>query len=420
MFDRMNRITGMDVMNNKSRWLICGLLFVATMINYMDRQAIALLKPMLTEQFKWSQIDYANIVFSFQLAYAAGYVLAGRLIDRLGVKIGLFLAVGVWSLACGGHALAFSVMGFCLARGVLGLSQGGHFPGAVKCVAERFPSEERALATGIFNSGSNMGAMVAPFIVPWIALQYGWQTAVIILALLGGVWMIAWGLLYKTQGREQGEERCGEQQATPLAISWLELLRYRPTWAFALANFLVSPFWWFYLFWVPPFLNERYGMDISKMGWPLVVIYSMATVGAIGAGWLSQALMKRKWSVNKARKVALLSCAVCTVPVFMAAQCTSVWMAVAFIALAAAAHQGFSSNLFTLVSDTMPKQTVSSVVGIGGMAGSIGGMLIAKVTGYVLEWTGSYHILFAMAASAYLLAVLVIHLLVPKWTTRES
>lgn len=405
-------------MKSYYRWIICGLLFVATMVNYMDRQAIALLKPMLAGQFNWSQIDYANIVFSFQLAYAAGYLLAGRLIDRLGVKLGLLLAVGVWSFACGGHALAVSVTGFCLARALLGLAQGGHFPGAVKCVAEWFPTEERAMATGFFNSGSNVGAMVAPFIVPWLAIQYGWQTAVVILALLGGVWMIAWGLLYKTQ--EQGAEDVGEQHAAPVSISWLELLSYRPTWAFALANFLVSPFWWFYLFWVPPFLNERYGMDIHQMGWPLVVIYSMATVGAIGAGWLSEFLMKRNWSVNKARKVALLSCAVCTVPVFMAAQCQSVWLAVGFIALAAAAHQGFSSNLFTLVSDTMPKQTVSSVVGIGGMAGSIGGMLIAKVTGYVLEWTGSYHILFAMAAGAYLLAVTVIHLLVPKWEARES
>lgn len=406
-------------MKSYYRWIICGLLFVATMINYMDRQAIALLKPLLTEQFKWSQIDYANIVFSFQLAYAVGYVLAGRLIDRLGVKLGLVLAVGVWSFACGGHALAISVTGFCLARAMLGLAQGGHFPGAIKCVAEWFPANERAMATGIFNSGSNVGAMVAPFIVPWIALRYGWINAVVLLALFGLVWIVVWGLLYKGGAAHQPTE--GEKRA-PMSqepITWAQLLKFRTTWAFSLAMFLVSPFWWFYLFWVPPFLNERFGMDISKMGWPLVVIYSMATVGAIGAGWLSQFLMKR-WSVNIARKIALLACAACTVPVFMAAQCSSVWMSVAFIALAAAAHQGFSSNLFTLVSDTMPKQTVSSVVGIGGMAGAIGGMLIAKVTGYVLEWTGSYHVLFAMAAGAYLLAVLVIHLLVPKWEAIEE
>lgn len=406
------------MMNEKRRWIICGLLFAATMINYMDRQAIALLKPLLAEQFKWSQIDYANIVFAFQLAYAVGYLLAGRLIDRLGVKLGLILAVGVWSIACGGHALALTVTGFCVARAALGLAQGGHFPGAVKGVAEWFPAAERAMATGIFNSGSNIGAMVAPFLVPWIAHHYGWQRAFLVLAVLGFVWMAVWLVGY---GRKPAGET-GTTQASPLksvqAIPWMKLLECRPTWAFVVAMFLVSPFWWFYLFWVPPFLNERFGMDISNMGWPLVVIYSMATVGAIGAGWLSQALMKR-WSVNTARKTALLVCALCTVPVFMAAQCSSVWMSVAFIALAAAAHQGFSSNLFTLVSDTMPKQTVSSVVGIGGMAGAIGGMLIAKVTGYVLEWTGSYHVLFAMAAGAYLLAVLVIHLLVPKWETVE-
>jgi len=401
-------------MKSYYRWIICGLLFVATMINYMDRQAIALLKPLLSKEFSWSQIDYSNIVFSFQLAYAAGYLLAGRLIDRLGVKLGLILAVGVWSFACGGHALAISVTGFCVARAVLGLAQGGHFPGAIKCVAEWFPANERAMATGIFNSGSNVGAMVAPFFVPWIALRYGWISAVVLLAVFGGVWIAAWGLLYKGGAAHQPTEGEAQAPVSQEPITWAQLLKFRTTWAFSLAMFLVSPFWWFYLFWVPPFLNERFGMDISKMGWPLVVIYSMATVGAIGAGWLSQFLMKR-WSVNIARKIALLACAACTVPVFMAAQCSSVWMSVAFIALAAAAHQGFSSNLFTLVSDTMPKQTVSSVVGIGGMAGAIGGMFIAKVTGYVLEWTGSYHVLFAMAAGAYLLAVLVIHLLVPKW-----
>lgn len=403
------------VQANGYRWLICALLFAATSINYMDRQVIALLKPMLTKQLGWNQIDYANIVFVFQLAYAAGYLLAGRLIDRIGVKVGLSLVVGLWSLACAGHGAARSVAVFCLARGGLGLAEGGHFPGAIKCVGEWFPKGERALATGVFNSGTNVGAMVAPFLVPWLALRYGWQAVFVVLGLLGFVWIGAWWLAYRHPENPAAVADAGAASAEK--TTWVKLLAYRPTWAFTLAMFLVSPIWWFYLFWVPPFLNERHGLNITELGWPLVLIYSMTTVGSVGGGWLSSALMKRGWSVNAARKCAMLLCALCTVPVFLAAQVTSLWVAVALIGLAAAAHQGFSANLFTLVSDTMPRHTVSSVVGIGGMAGSIGGMLIAKVTGYVLEWTGNYEMLFIMAASAYVIAWIVVHLLVPRWET---
>lgn len=402
------------------RWMICALLFLATMINYMDRQAIALLKPLLAEQFKWNQIDYANIVFSFQLAYAVGYLLAGRLIDRIGVKIGLLLAMGGWSLACAGHGCMTTVLGFCLARGALGLAQGGHFPGAIKCVGEWFPKQERAMVTGLFNSGTNVGAMVAPFIVPWMALRYGWPVSVGVLGGLGLIWMAVWYRAYRRAPVKEDAENSSSSVATGTEISWGRLFGFRPTWAFAVAMFLVSPFWWFYLFWVPPFLNERYGLNISEMGWPLVLIYSMTTVGSVGGGWLSSVLMERGWSTNVARKTALLVCALCTVPIFMTAHCTNIWIAVGLIGLAAAAHQGFSANLFTLVSDTMPGPTVSSVVGIGGMAGAVGGMLIAKVTGYVLEWTGSYHTLFVMAAGAYLLALTIIHLLVPKWLPVEK
>ena len=407
--------TAVSGKTGRYRWMICALLFAATMVNYMDRQAIALLKPLLTEQFKWSQIDYSNIVFAFQALYAVGYLVAGWLIDKIGVKVGLSLAVGLWSLACMGHGVAASVIGFCLARGALGLTQGGHFPGAIKCVGEWFPKPERAFATGIFNSGTNVGAMVAPFIVPWIALRYGWQAAFALLGLLGFVWLAVWWITYR-----HPEQQVVVAQAVPEKQSrtpWVKLLSCRPTWAFTVATFLVSPIWWFYLFWVPPFLNERHGLNITELGWPLVLIYSMTTVGSVGGGWLSAVLMRHGWSVNAARKSAMLLCALCTVPVFLAAQVTSLWVAVALIGLAAAAHQGFSANLFTLVSDTMPRHTVSSVVGIGGMAGSIGGMLIAKVTGYVLEWTGNYEMLFIMAASAYVIAWIVVHLLVPRWET---
>ena len=278
------------------RWIICALLFAATMVNYMDRQSIALLKPLLTEKFGWSQIDYANIVFAFQLAYAIGYLLAGRLIDRIGVKMGLSLAVGLWSLACMGHGLAGSVVAFCLARIGLGLAQGGHFPGAIKSVGEWFPKSERALATGIFNSGTNVGAMTAPFVVPWLALRYGWQAAFVALGLLGFVWIVVWWLAYRPTENTLPVVVAGAGSAEK--TSWLKLLTYRPTWAFTLAMFLVSPIWWFYLFWAPSFLNERHGLNITEMGWPLVLIYSMTTVGSVGGGWLSSALMKRGWSVN--------------------------------------------------------------------------------------------------------------------------
>lgn len=398
---------------DRYRWVICALLFAATTVNYMDRQAIALLKPLLAEEFGWSQIDYANIVVAFQTLYAVGYLVAGRLMDRVGVKVGLALAVGVWSLACAGHGVVRSVAGLCVARGGLGLAQGGHFPGAVKSVGEWFPRSERALATGLFNSGSNVGAMIAPFAVPWLAVRFGWQAAFLALGASGIVWVALWGWAYRHPERHAMERAApgAAESVTP----WLKLLAYRPTWAFSLATFLISPIWWFYLFWVPPFLHERHGLDITRLGWPLVLIYSMTTFGSVGGGWLSSELMRRGWRAGTARQCAMLTCALCTVPVFAAPVVTRLWVAVAVIGLAAAAHQGFSANLFTLVSDTMPRRSVSSVVGIGGMAGAVGGMLVAKTTGYVLEWTGSYQILFLMAASAYLVALAVIRLLLPQW-----
>jgi len=401
------------IRTDRFRWVICALLFAATTVNYMDRQAIALLKPLLAEQFGWSQIDYANIVVAFQTAYAVGYLVAGRLMDRVGVKVGLSLAVAIWSLACAGHGAARSVAGFCVARGGLGLAQGGHFPGAIKSVGDWFPKGERALATGIFNSGSNVGAMTAPFVVPWLAVRFGWQAAFLVLGVFGAVWVVLWGWACRHPERHAVE--IAASGAAESATPWLKLLAFRPTWAFSLATFLISPIWWFYLFWVPPFLHERHGLDITQLGWPLVLIYSMTTVGSVGGGWLSSRLMRRGWRAGAARKCAMLVCALCTVPVFAAAAVTHLWAAVAVIGLAAAAHQGFSANLFTLVSDTMPRHSVSSVVGIGGMAGAVGGMLVAKATGYVLEWTGSYQILFLMAASAYLVALAVIHLLLPQW-----
>jgi ACS family hexuronate transporter-like MFS transporter len=402
------------------RWVICGLLFLATTINYIDRQVIGVLKVTLQEKFDWSEIDYSNIVFSFQLAYAAGYALGGRVMDLIGLRLGYWLAVLGWSLAAMGHGLARRVVDFCAARFGLGLAEGGNFPAAIKAVSEWFPRKERALATGIFNAGSNVGAVITPLVAPWLTLRFGWQAAFVATGALGLLWLGAWGWLYRTPQRHPRVSAAeltyiqSDPPDPPVKISWLELLGHRQTWAFVAGMFMSAPIWWFYLYWIPDFLHQRHGLDLIHLGPPLVVIYLMTDVGSIGGGWLSSHLLKRGWSVNAARKTALLVCALCVVPICLASWVSGLWAAVFLVGLAASAHQGFSANLYTLVSDTVPRQAVSSVVGIGGMAGSIGGMLIAKLTGYVLEWTHNYFLLFALAASAYLIALLMIHLLLPR------
>jgi MFS transporter, ACS family, hexuronate transporter len=403
------------------RWVICALLFFATTINYIDRQVIGILKPVLAKDLGWSEIDYSNIVFAFQAAYALGYLLAGRLMDRVGVRVGLTLAVVVWSVAAMAHALVRSVAGFSAARFGLGVSEGGNFPAAIKAVGEWFPRRERALATGIFNAGSNVGALITPLVVPWLTISFGWPAAFLATGALGFVWLVAWLILYREPERDprlSPEEltyiRSDPPEPSYETIPWLRLLGHRQTWAFAVGMFMTSPIWWFYLYWVPDFLNKRHGLDLIHMGPPLVVIYLMTDVGSIGGGWLSSWLIKRGWSVNAARKTALLACALCVVPIFMASRVSNLWSAVLLIGLAASAHQGWSANLYTIVSDTVPRQAVSSVVGIGGMAGAIGGMFIAKLAGYVLQWTGDYLTLFIIASSAYLVALLIIHALLPR------
>lgn len=404
------------------RWLvICTLLFAVTTINYMDRQVIGLLKPHIQKDLGWSEIDYSNIVFFFTMAYAIGYPLAGRLMDRVGVRFGLAGAVSFWSLAIGVHGLLASVTGFSCARFALGLAEGANFPAAIKAVSEWFPKRERALATGIFNSGANVGALITPILVPYIAVAWGWQASFYVLGVIGFVWVPVWLWLYRNSEKHSkvsaAELRLIQSDpADPPApkIPWLQLLKYRPVWAFVIGMFITSPIWWFYLYWVPDFFNKQHGLNLLKLGPPIFVIYLMTGFGSIGGGWLSSWLLNKGWSVNAARKTAFLTCALCVVPVFAVCMVANLWVAVGLIGLAAAAHSGFAANLFTLVSDTMPRESISSVVGIGGMAGSIGGMLIAKVAGYVLEWTGSYQPMFIMAASAYLVALLVMHLLVPN------
>ena len=435
------------------RWIICALLFLATTVNYVDRQVIAVLKPTLEKQYAWSEIDYSNIVFAFQLAYALGYLLAGRMMDWIGVRRGFTLAVAVWSAAAMAHGLVrplvqfglpwlsslfagtllgavtatgLSVIGFGTARFALGLSEGGNFPGSIKTVGEWFPKKERALATGLFNAGANVGAIITPLAVPWITLRWGWPAAFYATGSLGFLWLLLWLWIYRSP---QSHPRVSAAELAyirsdppdpPVRIPWLTLLRYRQTWAYTAGMFLTSPVWWFYLYWAPGFLYDRHGIDLKNIGLPLVTIYLMADVGSIAGGWFSSWLIERGSTVNFARKVTFLACALCVVPVGMASQVTSVWSAVVLIGLAAAAHQGFSANLFTIVSDTLPRKAVSSVVGIGGMAGAIGGMFVAKLVGYILDWTEKaygtkqYLIPFIMAASAYLVALGIIHFLLPR------
>lgn len=421
------------------RWVICFLLFLAATINYIDRQVIGLLKPTLQQQYGWSEIDYADIVFSFQLAYAIGLLLAGGFIDRVGTRIGFAIAVGLWSVAAMAHAEAAaygpavaallgvfgltyapSVAGFIAARFALGIGEAGNFPAAIKAVAEWFPLKERAFATGLFNSGTNIGAVMAPLIVPWITVTYGWYWAFIVTGAIGFFWIALWLPLFRSpehHPRVSAAElaHIRSDLAPPAArVPLRALLPHRQTWAFAVGKFMTDPIWWLYLFWVPDFLNRNHGLNLLAVGPPLVAIYLIADVGSIGGGWLSSALIKRGWTVNAARKTAMFVSACAVIPIVFASMATSLWTAVLLVALAAAAHQGWSANMFTLASDMFPKQAVGTVVGFGGMAGAFGGMLIAKLTGYLLETTGSYVPVFLIAGSTYLTALLIIHLLAPR------
>jgi len=402
------------------RWIVCALLFFATTINYVDRQVIGILKTTLQAEFGWTERDYGRIVFSFQLAYAIGLLLMGRLMDWLGTRRGFSFALIFWSIAAMAHALARTVFGFSVARFALGLGEAGNFPASIKTVAEWFPKKERALATGIFNSGTNVGALLTPLIVPWVTINYGWQWAFIITGALGLVWLAFWLPLYRPPDdhpRITATELAyirTDPPDPPARIPFARLLPHRQTWAFALGKFMTDPVWWVYLFWIPDFLNRNHGINLTSIGPPLVAIYLIADVGSIGGGWISSHLIKRGWSVNAGRKTAMLVCAIAVTPIVFASRTESLWTAVLLVGLAAAAHQGWSANLFTLTSDMFPRHAVGSVVGFGGMAGAIGGMMIALLVAEILERTGSYLPVFLIAGSMYLLALLVVHLLVPK------
>jgi ACS family hexuronate transporter-like MFS transporter len=402
------------------RWAVCALLFFATTINYIDRQVLGILAPVLQKEIGWDEIDYGYIITAFTGAYALGLLAFGRFIDKVGTKIGYSVSIFVWSIAAMGHALVKSVFGFGVARFSLGLGESGNFPAAIKATAEWFPKKERAFATGLFNSGANIGAVVAPLVVPWITLTWGWQEAFIFTGLLGFIWMVFWIWLYEIPEKHKrvSKEEVAYIQSDPVEhesekIPWLQLLKYKQTWAFVVGKFLTDPIWWFYIYWLPKFLNQRYGLDLAHLGLPLIVIYTMTSIGSIGGGWLSGTFIKRGWSINKGRKTVMLVSASLVVPIVFASTVPE-WWAVFLIGLAAAAHQSWSANLFTTVSDMFPKKAVGSVVGLGGMAGAVGGMLIATAAGFILQITGDYLSLFIFSGSAYLIALFIFNLIVPK------
>jgi len=402
------------------RWVICALIFFATTINYIDRQVLGILAPDLQRIIGWNEKEYGFIVTSFQAAYAASLLLTGWLIDRIGTRAGYSLSIIFWSIAAMGHALASSALGFGLWRGLLGFGEGGNFPTAIKTVAEWFPRKERAFATGLFNSGTNVGAIIAPLIVPWIAIHWGWQWAFILTGALGFFWLLLWLPLYRRPeehprlSREELAYIRSDPPESSVKIPWIRLLPHRQTWAFVLGKFMTDPIWWFYLFWLPKFLHTNYGLTLDRMGPPLVVIYLVSDAGSIAGGWLSSFLIRRGWSINAARKTTMLICAFCVVPIMFAWKASDMWVAVGFISLATAAHQAWSANIFTIASDMFPKQAIGSVVGLGGMGGAIGGMYMATAAGFLLQWTGSYHALFIVAGSAYLAALVVVHSLAPR------
>jgi len=420
------RITAVQASVGYTRWGICALLFFATTINYIDRQVIGILKPTLSQELGWNDIDYANVVFFFQLAYAIGYIGMGRLVDVIGVRFGYAFAVLLWSAASAAHGLARSVLGFGVARFALGIGEAANFPACIKAARNWFPPEERALATGIFNAGTNVGALVTPLMVPWLALSYGWPACFYVTGALGLVWVVAWWALYhnpENHPRVSPDELAYIQHAPepPAAkVPFREVLTYRATWAYAVVQLLTSPVWWFYLFWLPDFLHRAHGLDLATLGPPLVVIYLMTDLGSIAGGWLSSKLIARGMGVLAARKLTMLICALFVVPIFLAAQVESLWTATLLVGLAASAHQAWAANMFTLPSDTVSRHAVGSVSGFGGMIGAVGGMGVAKLAGYVLQATGSYVTLFCLVPGAYFLALLLLHLLLPRSGQAEA
>ena len=421
----------------KYRWTICALVFFATTINYLDRAVISLLKSDLTKEFNWNDGDYANIEIAFKLSYAIGMLMAGRLIDWLGTKMGYFLATLTWSLAAIGHAFVQSTMGFIVARSALGLTESGNFPAAIKTVAEWFPKKERAFATGIFYSGTNIGAIIAPLSVPFIVVEWGWKWAFIITSSFGFIWLFLWIVMYEIPARHKKlstaeleyinsdtDEPVAKTDGTEPKVSWFKLLGFKQTWAFVIGKFLTDPIWWFYLFWLPDFLESQYGLKGTAVALPVAAVYMISTFGSVGGGWLPLAFIKNGWPVFKARKTSMLIYAFLVIPIVFAQIMgqISMWYAVIVIGIATSAHQAWSANIFTTVSDMFPKKAIGSVVGIGGMFGGLGGIFLSlfvqknmfvhyRAIGQIET---AYYIMFIICGSAYLIAWSIMHFLVPK------
>ena len=417
---RADPVAGAVARAGRYRWGIVALLFTATVINYVDRQMIGVLKPTLSADLGWSETDFADVIFFFQFAYAVGYLGFGRIMDVIGARFGYAIAFVIWQIAHIAHGGAYSVTQFAMARFGLGLGESGNFPASIKAVTEWFPARERAFAIGVFNAGANVGAILTPLIVPLITVAYGWRAAFIITGAASMLWLIPWLIMYRRPSEHPkvtDAERAWIEQdpADPItSIPWKRLIRVRETWAYALGKFFIDPIWWFFLFWLPGYLGERYDLDLLSFGPPLVAIYLLSDLGSVAGGWLSSRLINAGRSVNYARKLTMFICACAVTPVFFAQSIDNLWLAVLVIGIATAAHQAFSANLYTLPSDLFPRAAVGSVVGIGGTVGAVGGMLMAKYAGYVLDSIGSYVPLFAVAGSAYFLALLCVHLLSPK------
>ncbi len=405
------------------RWYVCGLLFYATTVNYMDRQVLGLLKPVIQKELHWTESDFSSIIFGFQLAYALMMPIAGRMIDWLGTRIGYTAAVIVWSSAAMMHSLARNAFQFALVRFLLGLGEAANFPAAIKTVADWFPNKERALATGIFNSGSNIGALIAPLLIPAVAAHFGWRMSFLATGALDVLWIILWLTTFRTPRQHKSITSAelqyiesGQSAEPARRIPYTRLLRERAAWAVLLGRFFTDPVWWFYLFWLPGYLNLKYGLDLQHLGPPLVVIYLAADIGSVGGGWISSHLQKRGWTANRARKTTLLGAALAVVPVAsIMFTGGNLWLTVGILGLATAAHQAWSANLYTLASDSFPRSAVASVIGLGGFGGSMGALLVAKLIGWWLDRShDSYGPLFVVAGTAYVVAFLVVQLLVPR------
>ena len=402
------------------RWAICAMLFVATTINYMDRQVLGILAPILQSKLGWNDIQYGYIVTAFIAAYAIGVLAFGAVIDRIGTRLGYSLSMAIWSLAAMGHALVHTPFGFGVARASLGLGEAGNFTSAIKTVAEWFPSRERALATGIFNSGSNIGAIIAPLCVPWIAIHYGWRPVFILTGMCGLPWIAIWLAAYRKPRQHPHLSKAelsyieSDAPEPQTRIPWFSLFHYRQTWAFVLAKGLTDPMWWFFLYWLPKFLYTKHGLSLGQLGLPLVVIYAFSDCGSIFGGWLSSHFIKIGWTVNRARKTAMLIFALSVTPIILASKVSSLWGAVAIISVACASHQAWSANMYTTGSDMFPRRAVASIVGIGTCVGGIFGMFIASFTGFILQATHSYFSIFCFVGFIYLFALLILSILAPK------